>query len=158
MGCFGWPSAEATCAEGHRHVAAAIYARRMNERDKAVKAVVDAWIVPGIDPQHHANWQARLSAPSPEGWPVLARSVKHLVDVESDHVRGNHRKRAIDAVVDAWTVPGIDPAHHANWQAALSAPSPQGWPVLARAVKHLVEVEQQPEPPSRSSWWRFGKR
>lgn len=58
------------------------------EREAAIKAVVDAWTVPGISPEYHAKWQAKLSAPSDEGgWPVLARAIKHLVEVEQNRPR-----------------------------------------------------------------------
>lgn len=62
----------------------------MNERNEAIKAVVDAWTVPGRSPEYHAKWQERLSAPSEEGgWPVLARAIKRLVAIEQEHDRGH---------------------------------------------------------------------
>lgn len=65
------------------------------------------------------------------------------------------REAAIKAVVDAWTVPGISPEYHAEWQARLERPSEEGgWPVLARAVKHLAAIERIED---RKPWWRFGK-
>lgn len=56
----------------------------------------------------------------------------------------SERQAAIQAVVDAWTIPGISPEYHAKWQERLKAPSEDGgWPVLARAIERLVAVEQQ---------------
>jgi hypothetical protein len=62
---------------------------RMNRaREAAIKAVVDAWTVPGVSPGYHAEWQARLAAPSEDGgWPVLARAIQQLVAVEGKRRR-----------------------------------------------------------------------
>lgn len=61
-------------------------------RNTAIKAVVDAWTVPGVSPDYHAEWQARLEAPSEEGgWPVLARALKQLVAVEQEASLGRKR-------------------------------------------------------------------
>lgn len=63
-----------------------------SERNAAIKAVVDAWTIPGISPEYHAQWQARLEAASEDGgWPMLARAVKRLVAVEEK--RGGHGNR-----------------------------------------------------------------
>ncbi len=59
-----------------------------NPRNTAIQAVVDAWTIPGIDPQEHADWQARLQLPSPDGWPMLAAAVQQLVAVEQERARG----------------------------------------------------------------------
>lgn len=53
------------------------------------------------------------------------------------------RVAAIQAVIDAWTDPGISPEYHQEWKNKLSAASEDGgWPVLARAVQGLVDAEE----------------
>lgn len=64
-----------------------------SERNAAIKAVVDAWTVPGISPEYHAEWRARLEAPSEDGgWPVLARALHQLVAVEQEHSLGKSKR------------------------------------------------------------------
>lgn len=53
-------------------------------RNAAIKAIVDAWTVPGPAPDVHAQWQERLEQPSPHGWPVLAEAVRQLVAIEQE--------------------------------------------------------------------------
>lgn len=55
----------------------------------------------------------------------------------------NAIRTAVDKVVDAWTIPGPDPAEHYAWQELLKQPSPQGWPMLAKAVQELVAAVQE---------------
>jgi hypothetical protein len=65
----------------------------VNERQAAIKAVVDAWVDPGPSPEVHELWKTHLQQPSPEGWPVLAEAVQRLVAVEQEAARGRTRKR-----------------------------------------------------------------
>lgn len=54
------------------------------------------------------------------------------------------RSNAIQAVVDAWTVPGVSVEFHERAKAHLHLPTAEGgWPVLAHAVEQLVAIEQE---------------
>lgn len=62
--------------------------RMPSARTAAIKAVVDAWVVPGPDPAEHQAWKDRLHQTSPDGWPVLADAVERLVAVEQERSLG----------------------------------------------------------------------
>lgn len=47
-----------------------------------------------------------------------------------------HRQQAADAVIRAWTDPGINRAYHEMWQERLT----NEWPTLARAIRDLVRA------------------
>lgn len=56
----------------------------------------------------------------------------------------SERQSAIDAVVAAWTIPGVSAEFHEKAKTHLHLPTAEGgWPVLARAVEQLVAVEQE---------------
>lgn len=58
-------------------------------RNAAIKAVVDAWTVPGVSEEFHNKAKAHLHDPTAEGgWPVLAAAVEQLVAVEQEHALG----------------------------------------------------------------------
>lgn len=58
-------------------------------RAKAVQAVVDAWVVPGVSEEFHEKAKAHLHQPTAEGgWPVLAEAVENLVNVVQEDARG----------------------------------------------------------------------
>lgn len=54
-------------------------------------------------------------------------------------------QRAVEAVVEAWTVEGPNPKHHRLWQQRVM----EEWPTLAIAIinlVHSVEFPHQPKP------------
>jgi hypothetical protein len=58
----------------------------------AIEAVAEAWTNPGISPEYHAEWQARLSKPSEEGgWPVLHRAIMQCVSLVQEAKQGKNK-------------------------------------------------------------------
>lgn len=56
---------------------------------EALQAIADAWTNPGISPEYHAEWQAKLAAPSEDGgWPVLHRAIMQAVAVVQEQSQG----------------------------------------------------------------------
>lgn len=57
-------------------------------REAKIKAVVDAWVVPGVSVEFHERAKTHLAQPTANGgWPVLERAVRELAEFEQRHSR-----------------------------------------------------------------------
>jgi hypothetical protein len=62
-------------------------------KTEAIKAIADAWNNPGVSPEYHAEWQAKLSASSEDGgWPVLYRGIMKCVAIDAEEKLGKNKR------------------------------------------------------------------